>query len=249
MGLFGDLVDLVFPHRCPGCGRPGVRLCADCAGTGEPCLERYVRGLTVVASGDYAEGLRAAVIAYKERNRRDLAAPLGALLARAVGELPDGFAVLVPVPSTRAAARRRGGDHLARLAFVAGRQVRRASDPALRLQRAVRDSAGLVAAERMANLQGAMVARPALTGASAILVDDVLTTGASLREAARALRAAGWTVTGAAVIAATPRRIPPSTGRRSEGVAVRWASDSWVPHSLSSGTNARPALAWDRPDR
>ena len=117
--------------------------------------------------------------------------------------------VLVPVPSTRAAAAARGGDHVLRLARRAGAATGRPAVRALTLCRAVADSAGLDTAQRAVNLAGAMAAaRPVRSGAPAIVVDDITTTGATLREAQRALRAAGWTVRGAAVVAATPRRTP-----------------------------------------
>jgi predicted amidophosphoribosyltransferase len=76
----------------------------------------------------------------------------------------------------------------------------------LRLSREVADSAGLGAAERAANLAGAMSARrPARPGQPVVLVDDIVTTGATAREACRALGAAGWTPVGFAAVAATPR--------------------------------------------
>jgi predicted amidophosphoribosyltransferase len=64
----------------------------------------------------------------------------------------------------------------------------------------------LSASERYRNLVGAMRASPPPATATALIVDDIVTTGASLAEAARALSTAGWPVAGAAVIAATPRR-------------------------------------------
>jgi predicted amidophosphoribosyltransferase len=77
----------------------------------------------------------------------------------------------------------------------------------LALCRPVADSAGLGVAARRANLDHAMVAGPPpRPGAPAVLVDDIVTSGATIAEAARALRAAGWQVSGAAVVAATPRR-------------------------------------------
>jgi predicted amidophosphoribosyltransferase len=82
---------------------------------------------------------------------------------------------------------------------------------ALRLTRAVQDSAGLNIAGRAANLSGAFVAMAPRTSRNAIVVDDITTTGATLAEAARALRAAGWSVDGAAVVAATPRIHPRPT--------------------------------------
>jgi predicted amidophosphoribosyltransferase len=113
------------------------------------------------------------------------------------------------VPSARAAVASRGGDHVLRLgrraAAATGLPVAR---DALALTRTVRDSAGLDSGQRSANLAEAMRARPAPAGCSALLVDDIVTTGATLREAGRALQAAGWPIVGHAVVAATPRRFP-----------------------------------------
>lgn len=210
--LLDGLVDLVLPRACLGCGRPGRALCPACAVPAPVSVE--LPDLHVTAAARYEGVVRAALLAYKERNRRDLAGPLAGLLAVALDEcgVTDRAvgAVLVPVPSSRAARRTRGGDHLVPIARrAAPGRVR----PAIRLARAVRDSAGLGTAERADNLHGAMVAsRP--VAPAAILIDDITTTGATLVEAARALRAAGWRVAGAAVIAATPRRFP-RTARRS----------------------------------
>lgn len=206
--LAAALTDLVLPRCCLGCARPGQSLCARCAPVGLIRLE--TAGLTVVAAGEYAGAVRAAVIAYKDRGRRDLVAPIGQLLARAVANAPAG--VLVPVPSSARVARARGGDHVHRLARVAtgGRPIA----TALRVGRPVRDSAGLGRQERAVNLDRAMTAAPPPPGAgTAVVVDDVVTTGATLREAARALEAAGWVISGAAVVATTPRRALARAGR------------------------------------
>ena len=93
---------------------------------------------------------------------------------------------------------------MTRLARRSGRTA-----TALRLGRPVQDSAGLDSAARVANLQGAMRAVPPhRPGAPAIIVDDITTTGATLSEAARALRSGGWRIAGAATVAATVRRHP-----------------------------------------
>ena len=224
--LLGALTDLVLPRRCVGCGAvPGAgpgdpagvaALCGTCRPSGSP---RAIRAgpVDVRAAGDYDDGLRRALLAYKERGRRDLTGALAALLAVAVDEvLAEARAgpprpVLVAPPSARAVAAARGGDHVLRLARRAGRHCRvRACPGVLRPTRAVRDSAGLGRADRARNLHGAMRACRA-DGRTAVLVDDIVTTGATLREAWRALDAAGWRVAGAAVVAATPRRVPGST--------------------------------------
>jgi predicted amidophosphoribosyltransferase len=167
-------------------------------------------GLPVLAAATYDGALRSALLAFKERGRRDLAGCLAELLARCVVARPrvaTAPCLLVPVPSAPDVARSRGGDHMLRLARATARRCpnTRVVTP-LRLARSVRDSAGLGATARAANLQGAMRATAPQHPAAALLVDDIVTTGATLREAARALAAAGWQVSGAAVIAATQRR-------------------------------------------
>jgi predicted amidophosphoribosyltransferase len=221
--LLDGLVDLVLPRRCAGCEQPGWPWCAGCRPAGSPF---DVRGVVpgaggLVAGAVYAEAVRSAVLAYKERGRRDLAGPLGELLASAVlaaraplasrdppGRLVAERLVLVPVPSGRAVRAARGGDHVLRLARrAAPRCAVPVAAGALSLTRMPQDSAGLGIAERAANLAGAMRAAPPPKSLAAVLVDDVVTTGASLREAAPALAAAGWPIAGAATVAATPRRV------------------------------------------
>ncbi len=221
--MLSDLLDLVLPTTCIGCGRPGAALCASCR---QVALCRVdAAGVATVAGGRYEGALRSALLGYKERGRRDLAGPLSTVLAAAVGELARPDAVLVPVPSSPAARRARGGDHVVRLA----RRVA-ATVPALHLARSVQDSAGLGSAARAANLDHAMRAGPPpRRGAPVVLVDDIVTTGATLAEAARALRAAGWEVCGGAVVAATALRRPalePGTKIGATGSGLRLAPGS-----------------------
>jgi predicted amidophosphoribosyltransferase len=211
--LLSSLIELALPHKCAGCGVGGDRLCPRCAGSERPIVLRDVQGLRVAAAAPYRDGLRTALLAYKERNRRDLTDSLAHLLARAIGAFGPASPVLVPIPSTRSAARLRGGDHVLRLAAVAAHQSGSPLVAALRLGRSVRDSAGLDSRQRHENLAGAMWAAPpsrfdAGSGEqieSVLVVDDIVTTGATLHEGARALADAGWPVIGAAVIGSTVR--------------------------------------------
>jgi predicted amidophosphoribosyltransferase len=122
---------------------------------------------------------------------------------------PANAVVLVPVPSARAAVRDRGFDATWDLARRAAGILRRQSAVRarrlLRQARPTRDQAGLSADQRAINLQGAFRVSTVVPGQVVIVVDDVVTTGSSLTEAARALREGGHRVLGAATVAATQR--------------------------------------------
>jgi predicted amidophosphoribosyltransferase len=217
-----SLVELVLPRSCAGCEEPGPLLCTRCrevlAGPAEPtrprpCPAGFPSTWTVTA---YDGPARAAILAHKEHGRLALAAPLGWALAQGIAAAAGSRPVLiVPVPSRAAATRQRGHDPVLRMARVAARRLRADGHvasvrPLLRAARRVADQAGLSSGARAANLSGAHRIRRfgALPGPDVcvIVVDDVVTTGASLAEAVRALRAAGVDVHGAAVVAATQRR-------------------------------------------
>lgn len=206
------LLDLVLPRRCAGCAEPGCGLCGACrAVLAGPVLGELVDGPPrlprLAAAALYGGPVRGVLLAHKEHGRLALSRPLGAALAAAAACLdPPPGAVVVPVPSSAAAVRARGHDHARRLAAVAARRLALRSRPLLRPARAVADNAGLGVAERAANLRGALIARRSLVGVDVLLVDDVVTTGATVREAVRALRAAGATVCGVAVVAVTAKR-------------------------------------------
>jgi predicted amidophosphoribosyltransferase len=202
--LLAATLDLVLPRCCIGCAVAAEALCSRCRAAGLAPQARRLGPLTVRGAARYAGVVQTMLIAYKERGRRDLAGPLAGLLADSVERGPPG--VLVQIPTRRAAKRERGGDPLARLVRRAGWQSGRPVVPALRIMRPVRDSVGLSAAERAENLASAMGAAPPLSaGTPCVVVDDILTTGATLLEARRALLTAGWSVRGGAVVALVPR--------------------------------------------
>ncbi|MHA7961656.1 ComF family protein [Streptomyces sp. L500] len=232
-GWWQELAGLVAPVDCAGCGLPRSVLCEECGAElgGRPA--RRVRpdpvpaGLPPVhASARYEGGVRSALIAHKERGGLALAGPLGAALAGAVGAAGRsgaGWDVrgrrgplwLVPVPSARSAVAGRGQDAGRRLALAAARALRGSGASVrvaavLRLRRPVLDQSGVDARWRVENVAGAMEAvrgaeRLWRSGGPVVLVDDLMTTGASLAEAARAVTAGGGRVVAGAVIAAAPR--------------------------------------------
>jgi predicted amidophosphoribosyltransferase len=197
-----------------------------------PELAATGTGPPVCAAGEYDAELRSALLAYKERGRRALAAPLSAylsdatdvLLRTARAESSGRQPVLIPVPSRRAAARQRGGDHVLRLARLVARHSQLPVSRVLSVSPAVADSAGLSTAARAANLAHRMrAAPPERHQLEAVLLDDIVTTGATLAEAGRALTEAGWRVLGAAVVGATRRRYPVAAGTGMH--ASNWADE------------------------
>ena len=215
------LLDLALPQACLGCGSPRCWLCPRCAaplrGLGHEVRPTPApAGLPrVFAVAGYESVVRTLVVAHKEHGRLELARPLGRALAEAVRAALSATAardrpLLVPIPSRWATVRSRGHDPLLRMTKVAGSGRALSVARLLRHSRRVDDQAGLSAAERGANLAGALEVRGrfrgALAGCRVVLVDDVVTTGATLAEAARALRAEGVDVLAAAVVAATARR-------------------------------------------
>lgn len=191
-----DALAVLLPIDCAGCGAPDRSLCTDCrAALSHETIESTTPGGLVVRSAlPYEAVARQLVLALKEHNRTDVAAPLAAHLAPL---LPTAL-TLVAVPSSPTALARRGYDPVRLL-------VRR---PVVRVLEVARDSVAqksLGVDERAANRAGSLRARWSLAGLRVAIVDDVVTTGVTLDEAARAIRAAGGEVDAAVTLAATPR--------------------------------------------
>ncbi|MEV4107653.1 ComF family protein [Nonomuraea sp. NPDC049695] len=228
MRVLSAVLDLVLPQACAGCGAKGARCCPGCLAEliGAPARrlpEPVPHGLPDCWSAAPYEGaVRRVIVAYKERGAVALAGVLAEAAAFTVVRALSGtgaswadrtFAV-VPVPSGRRTRRHRGHDPVGRLAVLVTGQLRafgmRAETwAALGQARRVADQAGLSSAERSSNLAGSLQVPDAAKGppaACALLLDDIVTTGATLVEAARALRSAGVRVPLAVTVAATRRR-------------------------------------------
>lgn len=248
----GALLDLALPLRCGGCEAPGSPWCPRCASELERLSQRPgvvapdppPAGLPlVVAAAPYRNVVQRAIVAFKDDDRRDLAPVLAEPLAATVQPFAAavGALAVVPTPTSRAARRRRGDAPVQLLAARAVRLVRPAPllVPALRVDRVVADQARLDRAERAANLRGAYAVRPGyaagLTGIPVLLVDDVITTGATLAECARALRCAGVRVAGAGVVAATELRWAAGSTSGSGAVSAKGPPVSTPPGKGQAG--------------
>lgn len=164
----------------------------------------------------YDGPLRRLIVAHKDQDRADLAAVLAVMLGEVVDQVTVGLArpLLVPAPSSPASRRLRGREPLSEIARRMQLSAPLPLAPVLRLRRRVRDQAGLAHEERQVNLLGSMVVADGcaelLDGADVVLLDDVVTTGATLSEATRALLerqggSAPVSTVSAAVICATER--------------------------------------------
>jgi hypothetical protein len=192
-----------------------------CAGTGVPRLSARARSSARPAGPPVPGTPRAAALRGRGPVRRGDQLPEVGAAVRS----PASSIVLVPVPASRAAFRVRGSDHVAVLVRAAVAQLRGQLAPARRGQllwapllepsRRVADQSGLTAPARAINVTLSLRLRPgaglraARPAAVVVLVDDVLTSGATLAEAARALRAGGIRPAAAAVVAAAVRRDRP----------------------------------------
>jgi ComF family protein len=219
--------DLLLGARCHGCGKPWWGICPLCCQlvasrrpfltTPVPCPEGFP---VTVTSSTYDPILRRLISAHKERQALALTSFLAERLALSVHGLlacepyavRTSSIVLVPIPSAARTVRQRGFDATASIARLAARRLRvrypMTVRPALTQGRRVADQAGLRAAARRENLAGAFRLRRPISTGVVVLVDDLVTTGSSLTEAARALRAASIPVLGAATVAATVREGP-----------------------------------------
>ncbi len=211
---FWTSMDWLYPPRCAGCQARGSRWCEECArqarelipplceACGLPCTragfcfncaEARPRFRMARAWAEHHGSLRNAIHRLKYRNDVGLGEELSAFLEKVV--LREGWPVdlIVPVPLGRARLRERGYNQAAVLARPLAWRMGLSYQPgALTRVRETPSQVGLNAAERRANLAGAFRGeRVGAQGRTILVVDDVMTTGATMDACAQALYAAG----------------------------------------------------------
>ena len=213
MKLYHWIGDLLFPPKCVLCGnvleKEELDLCKDCRMDAPEYPNRKSKRqfLDSFAAVWYYEGnVRKSLLRYKFHNARSFAAPYGRLLAMKLLELyPEGFDVLTWVPVSRLRKLRRGYDQVELLAKAVGKELGITPVPLLKKVRHNRPQSGISGAEkRRANVLGAYreTDREAIAGRRILLLDDILTTGATAGECARVLLSAGAREVHCAAIAA-----------------------------------------------
>lgn len=218
--LIDAAAHLLLGACCAGCGTPGRELCGECRRVLQREVTQSVPGLAapVMVSAQYLGVVRSLILAAKERNGLMLVPVLAERLALAVTVLagmvhPATPLWLVPIPSNPATVAQRGLDFTGSLAATAARRLRVQGRQvgvvrALRQRRRPADQSGLGVAERYTNLHDAYQSRGRPRPGSVIVIDDVVTTGATMSEALRALAVSGHDVVGGAAVAWTPRTGP-----------------------------------------
>ncbi|WP_022884378.1 ComF family protein [Glaciibacter superstes] len=217
--LLGAVLDawaVLSPVDCSGCGAPDRGLCPVCRVALAASVHVSTRDDVAVWSAlDYSGVARRVIGAYKDGGRTDaakaLAAPLREAVVAALAHAPPHARTvhLVTIPSSRTAWRIRGFHPVELMLKRGGLAASEVLRPAvLRTGTQSVDQVGLGAIGRRQNKRGSLVARRSLEGFCCLVVDDIVTTGATLLEARRALVAAGADVLGMVTLAETRRRHP-----------------------------------------
>ncbi|WP_062213028.1 ComF family protein [Demequina oxidasica] len=235
-----ELARLIVPVCCPGCGRDDVRWCDECEAPwwedpyrseeNAPRLHRLGEVPIAVWSIAELEGSPQLMIeAWKDSQRRDLDSFFKEAMARAAGSVAAEITTakriaVIALPARRSSTRRRGVDLPAMLATACAQRWRAAGSdavavPALTMRRA--ESRGLSARERWRGAQQSMrLSRPVDGTRAVVLVDDVMTTGATLAAARDRLEAAGAVVCAGLTLATAPMR------GKSPSVGLGWESEA-----------------------
>ena len=211
-GILTRALDLALPARCVGCDAEGPPICARCARALDARLDLPAGTRIGLPSeipapllqlewcAPFSGTVRRALHDLKYKGERRIADPLGQAIARRWRRAGAGGNVLVPVPVHAERARQRGYDQAQLIAAAAARELALPMAPILERARATVAQFDLDRGHRAANVEGAFrlrpgvphhPGRPPLEGRWIVLIDDVVTTGATLAECARPLLEAG----------------------------------------------------------
>jgi len=193
--IIDELLNLLSPPTCAACdAATRAPLCDACRGSVGPTPGvRWLDGKRLVVAGSYAPPLSTAIIRFKYEGRAELSRALADLVTPPLLELDlPADASFVPVPLHAARLATRGYNQAALLARALGQRTGRSCHPRLLVRaRATERQVGKARRERLTNAEDAFALRQAGVTSRAILVDDVVTTGSTVRACAQALARGG----------------------------------------------------------
>ena len=193
MSILQELSQLIFPSRCFGCSTLATSICANCSA--EWKVRHYLTkldNLEVQSAVLYTPVAAKVILAAKESG---IASADELLIQVIIGvlekvKLDTQPFRLVPIPSSRQSQRRRGRSFIVDLVQEISDRTGIPTLNCLALANKVADQSGLSRKQRLENMKGAFCIKQVARG-NLILIDDVVTTGATLKEAARALNSQG----------------------------------------------------------
>lgn len=197
-----SIQELIFPSRCISCSTLGLDICSQCRRHWHPHIyrswSRSAPHFPIYSSVPYSPVSGKVILAAKENGLSSADKLITSALLHALRYCiaEHGAAVLVPIPSRKSIARLRGRQFISDLSHQLSVESGLPVNENLRHIKAVRDQSSLDAKSRYANMEGALISQRFFSG-KAFLIDDLITTGATLNEAARALREQGIEVAAA----------------------------------------------------
>jgi predicted amidophosphoribosyltransferase len=198
MNSFAEFSQLIFPSRCFGCQKLGPSICSACRSSWYPHYYRTKQeDLTIHSSILYTSTASRIILAAKEQGVKGADELILEAIIHALekSKIDTNLARLVPIPSSKSSQRRRGRSFIVDLVAPISQRTGIQMLDCLQLSRRVQDQSGLHRDERATNLAGAFRITSHVRG-ELILIDDVVTTGATLREALRAVNSQGFLAAG-----------------------------------------------------
>lgn len=213
MQFISELKYLLFPTRCFGCRELGYSICSKCRKLWNPHpYQSRILNLSVYSAIPYSPVAKNILLAAKEQSIKSADQLVLSAMKASLQELFQKYpsCALVPIPSRPASNRRRGRDFISEMAISVAKYMGVGVLPLLEHQRNIRDQSKLNIAGRRDNLAMAFSIKPEFrgnySGEKVVILDDLVTTGATLSEANRALSKAGFTVLAAATACVALRR-------------------------------------------
>jgi ComF family protein len=207
MGVIQELSHILFPTRCFGCSAIGISICSQCRKEWHPhYYQTHVSGLKVHSAILYSKTASKIILTAKENGIKGADNLIIDAITHVIkqGNFDKHNVRLVPIPSSSRNSRRRGRNFLEDICKKVSQQTHIPFTSLLTIVKRVEDQSGLSAKDRALNMKGAFGIKPGMHPlGDLLLIDDIVTTGATVTEASRALHAGGFNLLGSVTACVT----------------------------------------------